>query len=133
MRQAQATGAVGAGGVLGVTEAEGDLGGAAIPGALGETVVLEAAAGRAAAVEVLLQGSAAAGVVLRLVRHFAFDADVLQRVDGGGGGGFGVAVWEERAAGRVAAVGTGGDFGGGAAARVEGIGCRVWCGGLSRI
>jgi hypothetical protein len=50
-------------------------------------VVLEATAGGAETVEVLGEGFAAADVVFGLVGNLAFDADALQGVDGGRGGG----------------------------------------------
>jgi hypothetical protein len=56
-------------------------------------VVLKAAAGGAETVEVLGEGFAAADVVFGLIRDLAFDADVLQGVDGGRGGGLCEAGW----------------------------------------
>jgi hypothetical protein len=70
--------AVGAARVLAVALGEGDLGRVAIPGAVAETVVFEAAAGGAeTGGEVVAQGLAARGVVFGLVGDFAFDADGL--------------------------------------------------------
>ena len=114
-----------AAGVLGVALGEGHLGGIAVPGAGAETVVFEAAAGGTETGEVVAEGLAARGGVFGLVGDLAFDADGLQTVDGGGGGGLGVAIWEELAGGFVAAVGTGADFGGGGAAGVERVGGSV--------
>ena len=83
----------GAGGVLGVAEFEGHLGGAAVPRAFAEAVVFEAAAGGAQAGEVVAEGRAGAGGVFRLVGESAFDADGLEGFDGAGGAGFRVAGW----------------------------------------
>ncbi len=119
--------AEGAPGVARVADVEGHLGGVAVPGALAEAVVLEAAArGPGAVHEVRVQRFAAASVVFWLVRHLALDADGSQAVDGGAGGGLRVALVEEGAGAAVAPVRTRGHAGQVVAARVEGVVGQVW-------
>ncbi len=132
LRLALLTGTESTARVLDVAEVERNLGGTAVVGTVAETMVLEATAGGAEAVEVVCQGVAPAGVVFGLVGDLAFDADVFECVDCGCGGGWRVAVWKELATRFEAAVRTCGDFSGVGAAWVKGIACSVqvgcrWC------
>jgi hypothetical protein len=129
LRSASFADAEGAAGVLGVTEVEGHLCGIAVPRALAEPVVLEAAARGAEVVKVGLEGFAAAWVVFRLARQLAFDADGLQAEDGGRGGGFEIAGVQQLASRREAAVGAISDLFEIGAAGEEGIDGSVGVGG----